>query len=179
MTIIGKCVLASGIVIATFFLGSNLLAKKYNEGLSNLMSIVACLFILFSHSPADSLCMMGVEETTSSEEKALITGPRKTDSGDHDQLGTVEMQLSHQEKRAEELECKTEECQKAASFSHACAVGSGLASIPTSPVSKGLAGVAIAVEELSTSYSESAADASRGLEITKETISALKDMKSS
>jgi hypothetical protein len=123
--------------------------------------------------------MMGIEESTSAEEKSLITGPRKSDSGDHDQLGTVEMQLNYQEKRAEELECKTQECQLAASFSHGCAVGSGLASIPTSPASKGLAMAAIAAEELSSSYSESAADASRGLEITKETISALKDMKSS
>ena len=199
MTSIGKCVLISGIFVATLFLGSNLLAKKYNEGLSNLMSIAACLFILCSHSTPDSLCMMGLEETTSSEqkslvtgsrnmgveettsleEKSLITGPRKTDSGDHDQLGTVEMQLSHQEKRVEELECKVQECQQAASFSHACAVGSGLASIPTSPVSQGLAVAAIAAEELSTSYSSTGADASKGLELTKETISALKEMKPS
>ena len=179
MTIIGKCVLTGGIFIGTLLLASNLIAKKYNAGLSNVMSIGACLFILFSHSNLDVLCMMGTEETTSSEQNSLITGARKTDSGDHDQLGTVEMQLNYQEKRAEELECKTQECQKAASFSHACAVGSVLGSIPTSPISKGLAVAAVAAEELSSSYSESAADASKGLEITKETISALKDMKSS
>jgi len=73
VTIIGKCVLISAIFIATLFLGSNLLARKYNEVLSNLMSIGACLFILFSHSTPDSLCMMGAEETASSEEKSLIT----------------------------------------------------------------------------------------------------------
>jgi len=89
------------------------------------------------------------------------------------------MQLNFQEKRAEELESKAQECQQAASFTHNFAVGSGLASIPTSPVSKALAGVAIASQELSGSYSSTGADASRALEITKETISALKDMKPS
>lgn len=179
MTFTYKCVLTGAIFIATLLLAYNLLAKRYNAGISNVMSIGACLFILFSHSNPDALCMMGIEETTSSQQKDLITGARKTDSGDHDQLGTVEMQLDFQEKRAEELECKTQECQKAASFSHGCAVGSVLGSIPTSPVSKGLAVAAIAAEELSSSYASAAVDASKGLEITKETISALKGMKSS
>jgi len=79
-----KWVLCSGICIGIFFLVSNLLTKKYNESLSNLMSIGACLFVLFSNADSDSLCMMGPEE------KPLIEREQQINSGDYTQLGTVD-----------------------------------------------------------------------------------------
>ena len=179
MSITIKWLLCSGICIGVFFLVSNLLNKKYNDSLSNLMTIGACLFILFSNADSDSLCMMGPKESVASEEKCLIEGERQSDSGDFTQLGTVESQLSIQETKAAELEFSVKDCERAASFTQNFSIGAAAAAIPTSPISQVASGSAVVSQGLSNSFSASAIDASRALETTKQTIFTLKDMEPS
>ena len=179
MTITSKWVLTGAIFIATILLVSNLIAKKWNSSLSNLMSIGACLFILLSNAGADSLCMEGPKQSLALADKAVILGKRESDSGDFTKLGTAESQLSMQESKAAELESTMKDCEVAANFSQNSAIGFGAASaISSPPVSQIATGAAVASQGLSNSFSSTALDASRALQTTKQTIDGLKDMKS-
>lgn len=121
MTITIKLIAYSAICVSTLLLVSNLLAKKYNESLNNLMSIGVFLFILLSN--VDPPCMVGPKEAVAPKTNSLITGERQTDSSDYTQLGTVESQVSLQESTAQELQSTVKDCEKTASFTQDFAVG--------------------------------------------------------
>lgn len=179
MTITLKYVVYSAVCVSTLLLISNLLSKKYNQSLGNLMSIGACLFILFSNADPGCLCMEGPKETAASKTNSLITGERETDSGDYTQLGTVEEQLSIQKSTSQELQSTMKDCERAASFTRDFAVGAGAMSVPNSPLSSAAMGSSVVAQGLSNSYSSTAVDAGRALEITKDTITSLEGMKPS